>query len=54
MKKSRYSICPECVHCNACVLTSQKEKVTSCSEFESALFSDMANRPKQKITNSCY
>ncbi|WP_299780948.1 hypothetical protein [uncultured Formosa sp.] len=56
MKKTIYSICTECVHCNACVLTTQKEKVSSCSEFESALFLEMANRPKQKTktTDPCY
>ncbi|MBP1840929.1 hypothetical protein [Formosa algae] len=52
MKKPNYSICAECVHCNACVLTTEKEKVSSCSEFESALFLDLVNRPKQQIKST--
>jgi hypothetical protein len=28
------NICPSCIHRNICVLTAQKEKVWSCSEFD--------------------
>ncbi|MFT6638827.1 MAG: hypothetical protein ACJAYP_001413 [Flavobacterium sp.] len=29
-----FNICPNCNHLNSCVLTSQKEKVWSCSDYE--------------------
>ncbi|MHA7944191.1 hypothetical protein ACJOV8_014030 [Formosa sp. 3Alg 14/1] len=56
MKSSELNICPDCVHRKTCVLTTQKEKVWSCSEFESALFLDLVNRPKveNKKINSFY
>ncbi|MDN3492834.1 hypothetical protein [Winogradskyella bathintestinalis] len=28
------NICPSCVHRNDCVLTAQKDKVWSCSEYD--------------------
>ncbi|WP_431134623.1 hypothetical protein [Psychroserpens mesophilus] len=31
---SHFNICPSCVHLNNCVLTSQKDQVWSCSEFD--------------------
>jgi hypothetical protein len=34
MKTNNYNPCMECAHINTCVLTSQKEKVFSCSEFD--------------------
>ena len=29
-----FNICPNCNHFNSCVLTSQKDKVWSCSEYD--------------------
>ncbi|WP_159017765.1 hypothetical protein [Algibacter sp. L3A6] len=34
MSVNQFNICPSCVHCKTCVLTSQKDKVWSCSEYE--------------------
>jgi hypothetical protein len=34
MKTNNFNLCRECTHINSCVLTSQKEKVFSCSEFD--------------------
>ncbi|QYA26700.1 hypothetical protein G3I01_14765 [Gramella sp. MT6] len=34
MKSNHFNICPTCIHKNSCVLTSQKSKVWSCSEYE--------------------
>lgn len=31
---NHFSICPSCIHRNNCVLTAQKDKVWSCSEFD--------------------
>lgn len=31
---NQFNICPSCVHRNNCVLTAQKDKVWSCSEFD--------------------
>lgn len=31
---SQYYLCKECMHMNNCVITSYKEKVFSCSEFD--------------------
>ena len=31
------NICPSCMHRNSCVLTAQKDKVWSCSEFDEDL-----------------
>lgn len=28
------NICPSCIHRNTCVLTAQKDKVWSCSEYD--------------------
>ncbi|WP_369994500.1 hypothetical protein [Winogradskyella sp.] len=28
------NICPSCIHRNSCVLTMQKDKVWSCSEYD--------------------
>jgi hypothetical protein len=34
MKANHFNICPSCIHSNYCVLTAQKDKVWSCSEFD--------------------
>jgi len=34
MSTDSFNICPSCVHRNDCVLTAQKDKVWSCSEFD--------------------
>ncbi|MDG5491186.1 hypothetical protein [Psychroserpens sp. SPM9] len=31
---NHFNICPSCMHRNSCVLTAQKDKVWSCSEFD--------------------
>lgn len=31
---NHFNICPSCIHRNNCVLTAQKDKVWSCSEFD--------------------
>ncbi len=31
---NHFNICPSCIHINSCVLTAQKDKVWSCSEFD--------------------
>lgn len=36
MKANPFNICPTCKHKYDCVLTDQKEKVWSCSDFEEA------------------
>ena len=34
---NQFNLCRECKHINNCVLTNQKEKVFSCSEFDEKL-----------------
>jgi hypothetical protein len=34
MNANHFNICPSCIHFNNCVLTAQKDKVWSCSEFD--------------------
>lgn len=34
MKTNHFNLCKGCMHINNCVLTNQKEKVFSCSEFD--------------------
>ena len=34
MKTNNYNICPTCIYKHTCVLTDQKNKVWSCSEYE--------------------
>ncbi|MCB0462661.1 MAG: hypothetical protein R2816_06725 [Flavobacteriaceae bacterium] len=34
MNTNHFNICPGCIHRNTCVLTAQKDKVWSCSEFD--------------------
>lgn len=34
MSVNQFNICPSCVHRKTCVLTSQKDKVWSCSEYD--------------------
>ena len=51
MKTNELNICPDCVHFKTCVLTTHKEKVWSCSEFENAQFLDLANNAKLETKN---
>lgn len=37
MNAKHFNICPSCIHRNTCVLTAQKDKVWSCSEYDEAL-----------------
>ncbi|MFC0604770.1 hypothetical protein [Winogradskyella pulchriflava] len=34
---NHFNICPSCIHRDECVLTEQKDKVWSCSEFDEEL-----------------
>lgn len=34
MKTNHFNICPSCIYRDTCVLTAQKDKVWSCSEFD--------------------
>lgn len=34
MKANQFNLCPSCIHLEMCVLTSQKSKVWSCSEYD--------------------
>ncbi|MBB3124806.1 hypothetical protein FHS04_002333 [Mesoflavibacter sabulilitoris] len=34
---NHFSICTSCSHVNTCVLTAQKDKVWSCSEYDESL-----------------
>lgn len=34
MKLNAFNICPTCIHRDTCVLTTQKNQVWSCSEYE--------------------
>ena len=34
MPVNQFNICPSCVHRKTCVLTAQKDKVWSCSEYD--------------------
>ena len=51
MKTTDLNICPDCVHFKTCVLTTQKEKVWSCSEYETAQYLDLVNRAKIETKN---
>lgn len=31
---NHFNICPSCIHRNSCVLTVEKDKVWSCSEYD--------------------
>ncbi len=43
-----FNICPSCSHSSTCVLTAQKDKVWSCSEYDEAhLFDDASETTKQ-------
>ncbi len=47
------NICPSCIHRNSCVLTAQKDKVWSCSEYDETVtseeVSEITNVPNQKV-----
>ena len=34
MKTNPFNLCPTCIHVTTCVLTKQKHKVWSCSEYD--------------------
>jgi hypothetical protein len=37
MNINHFNICPSCIHNSTCVLTAQKDKVWSCSEYDHTL-----------------
>ena len=49
---NHFNICPSCMHRSTCVLTAQKDKVWSCSEYDETPnigeVSNSSNTPKQK------
>ena len=51
MKFNSFAICPSCIHVKKCVLTTQKEQVYSCSEYDFASTSNN-NLPFEKANNS--
>ncbi|MBU2922259.1 hypothetical protein KO504_12980 [Winogradskyella psychrotolerans] len=50
---NHFNICPSCMHRNDCVLTAQKDKVWSCSEFDEIkseeVFLEKVQQPKQEL-----
>ncbi|QNJ99130.1 hypothetical protein [Constantimarinum furrinae] len=40
MKTNAFNICPSCIHRDICVLTTQKSRVWSCSEYDEELSED--------------
>lgn len=50
---NHFNICPSCMHRNSCVLTTQKDKVWSCSEFDQQkpkdVVLDKVKQPKRKL-----
>ena len=51
MKTAELNICPDCVHAKSCVLTTHKETVWSCSEFENIHLLNLVNRPLIETQN---
>lgn len=45
MISKSFSICPSCIHFKACFLTTNKELVWSCSEYDDN--QDRTNNPEQ-------
>ena len=50
---NHFNICPSCMHRNSCVLTMQKDKVWSCSEYDerspNATVSEKVQEPKREL-----
>lgn len=50
---NQFNICPSCMHCSTCVLTAQKDKVWSCSEFDeiktTEIIVETIERPKRSL-----
>ncbi|WP_161792625.1 hypothetical protein [Psychroserpens damuponensis] len=45
---NHFNICSSCMHCNSCVLTEQKEKVWSCSEFDDIATQQVYAQPEEQ------
>ena len=45
---NHFNICPNCMHRKYCVLTAQKDKVWSCSEFDESKPNETMNKNVQK------
>lgn len=43
---NHFNICPSCAHRNYCVLTTQKEKVWSCSEYDGLVSNERSTDAK--------
>lgn len=50
---NHFNICPSCLHRNNCVLTAQKDKVWSCSEFDeqktNEVHAEKIEQPKREL-----
>ena len=50
---NQFNICPSCIHLHNCVLTAQKDKVWSCSEYDETQPSNVdlikAEQPKRVL-----
>lgn len=44
------NICPSCLHVSSCVLTTQKDKVWSCSEYDEKGFEEN-HLPENEVLN---
>lgn len=49
---NHFNICPSCLHKNSCVLTEQKAKVWSCSEFDELIPNETVSKTVQLPENS--
>ena len=47
---NHFNICPSCMHRNNCVLTVQKDKVWSCSEYDETKPNEVVLSKKQQPT----
>lgn len=45
------NICPSCIHRNNCVLTMQKDKVWSCSEYDEEFEESIILKTVQELKN---
>jgi len=48
----QFNICPSCKHFNTCVLTTHKEEVWSCSEYDNADVSEVKNKTNQLLATA--
>ncbi|KAA3651253.1 MAG: hypothetical protein DWP98_03385 [Bacteroidetes bacterium] len=51
MNSTGLNLCQSCVYLHSCVLTLQKEKVWSCSEYESNTTELSETKPPKKVSS---